>query len=488
MRNWSVQKVPAGKRPKTRIILSLNSIVKSVLSRFRACKVSSLFFVVIAVCTVTLSLGLHDYLGNYVYIVKLNDREVGIVKSAKEVDGFIAHLTERCGNLYGMTMKPAAEVLLIKEFRPGAKPTAEDVQATIRQQLTFTTGAYVITVDGEPFVAVRHEEDLQRVVDELTSFYTTNGYGTKTITAQIDQELGIEQSLADPESILAAEEVVALLTGISSQEKRQLALLPPSVDLMVEGNGYAPGYDDLPFSVIYLSEKPSVEADLPVINEQNVSVTTVEEAVIREEIPFEIEYVYDDQMWVVQKEITVEGEKGLKEVVYHITRENGVEVDRMKIREAIIAEPVTQVETIGTAKVSAVGTGRFIWPVEGGKGVTPGRGFSSWHTGIDIGADTGTNILAADSGVVWFSGHGNATGNYLILYHGSFWTLYLHNSQNLVKDGDAVQQGDVIAKAGSTGRSTGPHLHFEVRLDDGTGEWLAYYQHTPIDPLQFFTP
>jgi murein DD-endopeptidase MepM/ murein hydrolase activator NlpD len=486
MKKWSVQTVSADKRPKT-ITPVLNSIVKLLTSRLGSVKVSRLSFIVLAVCTVFLSLGLHDYLSNYVYIVKVDEREVGIVKSAKEVERFVAHLTDSCGNLYGMKMNPAAEVLLIKEYRPGAKPTADDVQAKIRQQLTFTTDAYVITVDGEPFVAVRHEEDLQRVVDELTSVYTTNGYGTKTITAQIDQELAIEPSLADPESILEADEVVALLTGVAPQDERQLALLSPSVDLIAQGNGHAPGYYDLPFLIIYLTEEQK-EEDLPVIKEQNVSVTTVEEAVIREEIPFEIEQVYDDQLWVVQKEITVEGEEGLKEVVYHITRENGIEVDRMKLRETIITEPVTQVETIGTAKVSAVGTGRFIWPVEGGGEITPGRGFSSWHTGIDIHANTGTNILAADSGVVWFSGYGGTQGNYLILYHGSFWTLYLHNSQNLVKEGDAVQQGDLIAKAGSTGRSTGPHLHFEVRLDDGTGEWLTYYQHTPIDPLQFFTP
>jgi murein DD-endopeptidase MepM/ murein hydrolase activator NlpD len=486
MIKWSVQMMSEGKRLKTRK-LELNSIIKSLINRFGFAKVSRLSFIILAVCTVVLSLGLHDYLGNYVYIVKVNEREVGIVKSAKEVESFVAHLTNSCGNLYGMTMKPAAEVLLIKEYRPDTKPTTDDVQAKIRQQLTFSTDAYVITVDGEPFVAVRQEEDLQRIVDELTSIYTTNGYGTKTITARIDQELAIEPSLADPESILEADEVVALLTGVAPQEERHLALLSPSVDLIVQGNGYAPGYYDLPFSLIYLAEKQK-EDDLPIINKQDVSFTTVEEAVIREEIPFEIEQVYDDQLWVVQKEITVEGKEGLKEVVYHITRENGVEVDRTKIRESIIAEPVTQVETIGTAKVSAVGTGRFIWPVESGGAITPGRGFSSWHTGIDIGAKSGTNILAADSGVVWFSGNGAATGNYLILYHGSFWTLYLHNSQNLVKEGDAVQQGDVIAKVGSTGNSTGPHLHFEVRLDDGSGEWFAYYQHTPIDPLQFFTP
>ncbi len=488
MRKWSIQMVPAGKRPAIRKPLFLNSIDKLLISRFSFGKVSRLSFVVLAVCTVVLSLGLHDYLGNYVYVVKVNEQEVGIVKSAKEVEGFVAHLTDRCGNLYGMTMKPAEEVLLIKEFRPGAKFASEEVQAEIRQQLTFTTDAYVITVDGEPFVAVRSEDDLEQIVGELKNVYTANGYGTKTITAQIDQEMAIKPGAVDPESILEPDEVITLLTGIAPQEKRQLALLPPSVDLMAQGNGYAPGYYDLPFSINYFSEGTEENADLPVIKEQNVSVTTVEEAVIREEIPFEVEYVEDDQLWIVQREITVEGEEGLKEVVYHITRENGVEVDRMKIREAIINEPVTQVEAVGTAKVSAVGTGRFIWPVEGGGEITPGRGFSSWHTGIDIHAKTGTNILAADSGVVWFSGYGGSQGNYLILYHGSFWTLYLHNSQNLVKEGDAVQQGGVIANAGSTGRSSGPHLHFEVRLDDGTGEWRTYYQHTPIDPLKFFSP
>ena len=488
MRKWSGHTVPAGKRPPNNKPLFFNSIGKLQISRFSSGKLSRLSFIALAVCMVVLSLGLHDYFGNYVYVVMVNEQEVGVVKSATEVEQFITHLTDRYGDLYGMTMEPAAEVLLIKEFRPGAKSASQEVQATIRQQLTFQTDAYVITVDGEPFVAVRSEDDLDLVLSKLKSVYTSNGYGTRTIATTINQELAVEPGLVDPEAILEPDQVVSLLTGIDLQTEQRLAFLPPSLDLIAQGNGYAPGYYDLPFSIMYLSEEPDGKTDLPVINDKEVSVTTVEEAMVREEIPFEVEHVYSDQLWVVQREITVEGEEGLKEIVYHITRENGVELDRIKVRETIITEPVTQVETIGTAKVSAVGTGRFIWPVEGGGEITPGRGFSSWHTGIDIHANTGTNILAADSGVVWFSGYGGSQGNYLILYHGSFWTLYLHNSQNLVKEGDAVRQGEVIAKAGSTGRSSGPHLHFEIRLDDGTGEWLTYYQHTPIDPLQFFTP
>jgi len=488
MRKWSVRKVPAGKRPKLRKPFNFYSIGTLIKSKVGSRKLSRIAFIPIAVCFIVTSISLHDYLSNYVYIVKIDEREVGVVNSAKEVEVFIAHITDRFGKLYGMAVEPDANVVLIKEFRPGAKPAPEVVKEKIRQQLTFTTDAYVITVDGEPFVAVRSEDDLDQVVSKLKNIYTTNQGGIKTITAQINQDLAIEPGTADPELILEPDEVVTLLAGIDPLSDQQLAFLPSSLNHSVQTNSYATDNNDQLFSVNYMPHIAEGKAALPVISEQDISVTTVEEVTVKEAIPFDTEYKYSDDLWVVQRDITVEGVEGLKEAVYHITRENGVEVDRMKIRETIIYDPVTQVETVGTAKVPDVGTGRFIWPVEGGGEITPGRGFSSWHTGIDIHADTGTNILAADSGVVWFSGYGRTQGNYLILYHGSFWTLYLHNNQNLVQKGDAVQQGDVIAKAGSTGRSTGPHLHFEVRLDDGTGEWLSYYQHTPIDPLQFFTP
>jgi len=193
-------------------------------------------------------------------------------------------------------------------------------------------------------------------------------------------------------------------------------------------------------------------------------------------------------MWIVDSEVQTKGEDGKKEITYHVTRENNEEIKRTKFTETIIKEPVNQVELYGTAQVPAKGTGKFIWPVEDGGEVTPGRGFSSWHTGIDIDTSAGTNVLAADNGIVWFSGYGRTQGNYLIIYHGSYWTLYLHNEVNLVSEADKVDKGDIVARVGSTGRTTGAHLHFEVRRDDGTGEWLTYYQHEPIDPLRFFRP
>ena len=91
---------------------------------------------------------------------------------------------------------------------------------------------------------------------------------------------------------------------------------------------------------------------------------------------------------------------------------------------------------------------------------------SSRHTGLDISASTGTPIKAASSGTVTFSGRKGSYGNLLVITHGNgVQTYYGHCSELLVAKGEKVEQGQIIAKVGSTGISTGNHLHFEVRIN-----------------------
>jgi murein DD-endopeptidase MepM/ murein hydrolase activator NlpD len=121
--------------------------------------------------------------------------------------------------------------------------------------------------------------------------------------------------------------------------------------------------------------------------------------------------------------------------------------------------------TVGcdTSGGTAVGTGVFMWPADNHS--ISGNDFWSGHLGIDIAAAFGAPVYAADSGVVVYAaGIGGGYGLLVMIDHGNgFTTLYAHNSSILVHCGQNVAKGQVISYAGSTGNSTGPHLHFEIR-------------------------
>ncbi|QDR81916.1 murein hydrolase activator EnvC family protein [Sporomusa termitida] len=145
-----------------------------------------------------------------------------------------------------------------------------------------------------------------------------------------------------------------------------------------------------------------------------------------------------------------------------------------------IEQMLRNIQTGGPAG-AAGGSGALIWPAAGpitspfGWRVHPIFGTQRYHSGIDIGADYGDSILAADSGTVVFSGWMGGYGKAVIINHGGgISTLYAHNSELLVEEGYRVQKGQLISRCGSTGYSTGPHLHFEVR-ENGT----------PVSPLGY---
>ena len=150
----------------------------------------------------------------------------------------------------------------------------------------------------------------------------------------------------------------------------------------------------------------------------------------------------------------------------------------------LIQQKIAAAETAKTANRKGTiisGTGIFTFPSDAptsspfGWRVHPILGYRRFHAGLDFAADYGSTIRAADSGTVimagWYGGYGNA----VIINHGkNITTLYGHTSQLYVQEGQTVQRGQPIAAVGSTGLSTGPHLHFEVRRDG-----------TPIDPASF---
>ena len=133
---------------------------------------------------------------------------------------------------------------------------------------------------------------------------------------------------------------------------------------------------------------------------------------------------------------------------------------------------------------SIVSTGTYIWPLPGyspgsayGWRIHPIWGDMRFHAGEDIGAPSGTPILAADSGIATvIPNNGNGYGNYIIINHGGGrTTLYAHMSAFAVSNGQSVTQGQTIGYVGSTGNSTGPHLHFEVRVNGASTDPKSYF-------------
>lgn len=129
------------------------------------------------------------------------------------------------------------------------------------------------------------------------------------------------------------------------------------------------------------------------------------------------------------------------------------------------------------------------WPVQDSRTVWKGNPYGiingKLHSGIDIPADQGAVILAAADGTVTEVGFDRERGNYLVLDHGDgLTTMYAHCRNVDVKEGDAVKAGEMVAAVGSTGMSTGPHLHFEVRQDGEAQNPVAYFDSAIRDSLK----
>ena len=194
------------------------------------------------------------------------------------------------------------------------------------------------------------------------------------------------------------------------------------------------------------------------------------------------------------------------ETVYHIANEYGVSVGRLMTANGL-SDPrelrVGQTLTIpGSYRAVSIGTAssgvhrylgerssrQFLWPVSQGV-VSSGFGIrnGAMHDGVDISAPVGTPVLAADSGVVIFSGTLHGYGNTVIIRHDDgYVTVYGHNERNLVNEGDRVERGRQIGAIGRSGRTTGANLHFEVRRDNLAQDPLAYLpEPTQSDGISF---
>lgn len=160
-----------------------------------------------------------------------------------------------------------------------------------------------------------------------------------------------------------------------------------------------------------------------------------------------------------------QGVAGVKRITTGIVYINGKKTEETTRSVEIIKEPVDEIITVGTAKTGAAVGSSFVFPLPSGTWEISCPYGKGGHMGVDLRAPKGTAIMAVAAGTVVSAGYDGSYGNRVVIDHGNgMETLYAHASRICVSVGDTVSAGDVIALVGSTGYSTGYHLHFEVHI------------------------
>lgn len=214
------------------------------------------------------------------------------------------------------------------------------------------------------------------------------------------------------------------------------------------------------------------------VPQPELTVMTVEQATYQEEYFGEVEYVYNDSWYTTKSVVLREEEPGYHEVTALITKRNGTEEGREMIGEVVLKAPVCKKVEIGTQTPPT-----YIKPLSGGRQTSgfgmrkaPTKGASTNHRAIDWATPTGTAVWASSGGTVSIAGWQSGYGYVVYINHpDGNQTRYGHLSKILVSVGQKVSQGQKIALSGNTGRSTGPHLHFELRVGG-----------VPVNPYNYF--
>jgi murein DD-endopeptidase MepM/ murein hydrolase activator NlpD len=213
------------------------------------------------------------------------------------------------------------------------------------------------------------------------------------------------------------------------------------------------------------------------VPEPELSIITKKQLVYTEDYEADIEYVPNDS-WYTTKSVTIqEPSAGRRKVAAVVEYKNGQEESREILKEEIYAEAVPKIVERGTQTPPT-----YIKPLSGGTlssgfgaRSAPTAGASTYHKGIDWATPTGTTVYASNAGTVAFAGWASGYGYAVYINHADGrQTRYGHLSKVLVSAGQTVSQGEKIALSGNTGRSTGPHVHFEIRING-----------TAVNPLKY---
>ncbi|MDC3416768.1 peptidoglycan DD-metalloendopeptidase family protein [Aquibacillus salsiterrae] len=397
-----------------------------------------------------------------IYHVTVNDKHIGTISDKKLVeqtmDEIIRKQKETDQQLVPLT---TVEWEPEKTFR--AETDDSNTLAILSDNLEVGVEAVELSFGNERLY-VSSNDDAQEVLDSLK-----NKYRPSEQTSKVDVQFSVKPELTEtavkPSEVLTAQEAIRYLTkGTLTDSFYQvkagdvLGEIAASNDLSIdELKRINPDLNE--DKLLQVGQKINVTKYRPLVD-----VIVKEEVTASEKIPFKVEVEKNKEMYKGQTKIKQKGMNGEKKVTTVVTKRNNNLESEKVIDEEVIKEPTKQVVVKGTKVVPYRGTGDFIWPTVGGVVTSPmGQRWGTIHKGTDIAGVSDRTIRAVDNGTVSFAGYSGSYGNKVVINHNNgFKTVYAHMQSLNVSAGQTVAKGTKIGVMGTTGDSTGVHLHIEL--------------------------
>ena len=464
-------------KPKKNIFRRIKSVLKQksnlYIRKFKANKKASITFLTgifaFAICLCLLS---NIQVG---YAVVFNDKTIGFVSEKYSTELAINKIYSDIE-----TYAPDEDISITTNIKPSVAPdmyfkSETEIADIIKANLDFYVDACCIVIDGETKLAVKNAEEADAAIQGYKDS-CVGGEG-EVINIEVKENIEYLNCKVVYTTVLNVEDAIKTLHGAMAKE---------GLYTVVEGDTlWSIGIENnMPTD--YLMELNGLDSEflnigdvLRVTHPTPMLTVTVEKRInYTEYIPYETEQIYDKNLTKGTNKTTQKGQNGENYITAVVTLVNLQETNRVIENTEHICDPVKEIIRIGTKpKPKTAATGRFGRPINGGYVSSAfGNRSRGYHTGIDYALSYGSPIYASDGGTVTYSGWSGGYGYMIKINHGNgYETLYAHCSRLAVSTGKKVAKGQVIAYVGSTGNSTGPHLHFEIRKNGSYMNPANYY-------------
>ncbi len=402
------------------------------------------------------------------YNIIFKGNNIGIVKNENTIKKIIDEIEKELSKDYGLQVVIKDNIKLEEIHAEDDELLTQGVlKNNIKSKLSFNVYAYELKIDGKTQGILKSKELAEKIIEQTKKIYIDESKDEKTKIedVQILEDVKINKVEVPITEVGEYDKILKIIQRGTDEEKTHIVQKGesfwsiahkyniPLKDLIKANHDKNP-------SLI----QPGDELSL-IVPKPYLSVCTYEKKKFIEKVKFDTKYEYSSRYYKDEVRVGRKGVYGKKEIVANVKKVNGVEVAKEVIKETLISQPIAQILLKGTKDIPPCkGTGRFMTPTQGRLTSPYGPRWGGFHYGIDLATRTGTPIKAADGGVVTFAGWNGNYGYMVEIDHGGgFSTRYGHCSKIYVKKGQKVYKDKTIAAVGSTGRSTGPHVHFEVR-------------------------